>query len=385
MDAADGYKDSLDEILELIPKHFVDKGPYSKKLYKLIGEGLKYYDRTNQNNMTLTVLTGDNMIMKAAGIYFPNQIQEHIKTNLYKQLHYRYHFPNDRIMNVYFGLLDKQIVNYQAYHDMMRLVISWAYTCIKYSYKVCSRRQTIYFYLTDFKKILPHSNITTLDYNHINTGVTTRCAENNETIIYRKEEWFKVYIHEMMHSYGFDISDTYRGMISEEIKKLFEIKSSMKIEEAYVEVWARIINSGYASYFAAENEKDFEQLFLFTMEVERLFAVIQAQKVLGFMNLSYDLVVTKGTRIAYNLYRERTNVFSYYILTAMFLNKPYDFMRFCSKINKKWLRFDNTVKAVKELESYIKSNYKDDAFLKNIRRKYKTRNRGLRMTLIEVN
>ena len=28
----------------------------------------------------------------------------------------------------------------------------------------------------------------------------------------------------MMHAFGFDISDTYRGMISEEIKKLFHIK-----------------------------------------------------------------------------------------------------------------------------------------------------------------
>ena len=53
MEVADNYKSTLDEILKLIPKHFVDKGPYSKRLYRLISSGLEYYDRTNENNMTL--------------------------------------------------------------------------------------------------------------------------------------------------------------------------------------------------------------------------------------------------------------------------------------------------------------------------------------------
>ena len=385
MEVDDEYKSTLDDILNRIPKYFIDKGPYSKRLYNIINSGFNYYDRTNSNNMKLTVLTGKNIEMKAAGPYFPEDVQKHVKQHIHKQLHYTYYFPGDKIVEIYFGLLDEHIVNYQKYHDMMRLIISWAHVCMKYAYKECSKRHKVYFYLSDIKKVLPENQIMTLDYTNINTGVTTRCQPQNETIIYRKEEWFKVYIHEMMHAFGFDISDTYRGMISKEIKKLFHIKSSMKVEEAYVEVWARIINGAYAAYDAAENSDDFEKLFLFTMEVERLFSVMQAQKVLGYMNLTYDMVITPGSRIAYNLYREKTNVFAYFVLTAILMNNPYDFMKLCGKMNKRWIRFDNTIKAVKELESYIKNNYKNKDFLENIQTNYHLHNRGLRMTLIEVN
>lgn len=385
MEVADNYKSTLDEILKLIPKHFVDKGPYSKRLYRLISSGLEYYDRTNENNMTLSILTGENMVVKASGEYYSEIIQESIKKNIKKQLHYKYYFSDDRIVEVYFGLMEAHIVNYQKYHDMMRLIISWAHICMKYAFKECSKRHNIFFYLTDFKKEMPNNNIIVLDRHHVNTGVTTRCKENNETIIYRKEEWFKVYVHEMMHAFGFDISETYRNTISAEIKKLFGIKSSMRVEEAYVETWARIINGAYASIQSSENENDFEQLFLFSMEVERLYATIKAQQVLNYMHLSYDSLITKGNRVAYSLYRERTNVFAYYILVAIFMNDPYDFMRLCNKINRKWLRFDNTIKAVKELEKYIKALHLHPDFLENIRKKYRSKNRGLRMSLIEVN
>ena len=54
-------------------------------------------------------------------------------------------------------------------------------------------------------------------------------------------------------------------------------------------------------------------------------------------------------------------------------------------MDKELIRFDNTIKAVKELESYIKNNYKNKDFLENIQTNYHLHNRGLRMTLIEVN
>ena len=385
MEVDDDYKSTLDDILDRIPKYYINKGPYSKRLYEIINSGLRFYDKTNSNNMKLNILTGKKIIMKASGPYFPEEVQHHIKENIHKQLHYTYYFPGDKIVEIYFGLLNEHIVNYDKYHDMMRLIISWAHVCMKYAFKHCSKRHKVYFYLSDIKKVLPNNQIVTLDYNHVNTGVTTRCQPENETIIYRKEEWFKVYIHEMMHAFGFDISDTYRRMISKDISKLFYIKSSMKIEEAYVEVWARIINGAYAAIKVADNSKDFDRLFLFTMEVERLFSVMQAQKVLSYMNLTYDIVTTPGSRIAYNLYREKTNVFSYYVLTAILMNNPYDFMKLCNNMNKKWIRFDNTIKAVKELENYIKAVYKNSDLLENIRRNYSLHNRGLRMTLIEVN
>ena len=46
-----------------------------------------------QNNMKLTILTGNNIEMKAAGPYFPEDVQNILKQNIHKQLHYTYYFP----------------------------------------------------------------------------------------------------------------------------------------------------------------------------------------------------------------------------------------------------------------------------------------------------
>ena len=103
------------------------------------------------------------------------------------------------------------------------------------------------------------------------------------------------------------------------------------------------------------------------------------------MNLNYSTVLSKDNRLAYGLYREKTNVFAYYILTAMIMNDPYAFMKICARINKKWLRFDNTVKAVKELDGFIRLAALEPTFMKNMEKDYGLKNRGLRMSLIEVN
>ena len=385
MEVDDRYKNTLDIILKDIPKSFVKKGKHSERLYDLIRDGFDFYDSTNINNMVLSVLTEKNMIIKTASSYFPKSIQHRVQEDMKKQLHYTYYLPGDRIVNVYIGLMDNNIVNYQKYHDMMRLIISWAHICTKYSYKECSKKQNIYIYPTKLEKVLPMNEVVVLGTEHVNTAVTTRCSANNETIIYRQEEWFKVYVHEMMHSYGLDINDSYNLLINNLVKKLFNVRSSMKVAEAYVETWARIINGAYAAVMFSESKEDFEELFLFTMEVERLFSVIQAQKVLAYMNLTYNNVIERGSRLSANLYRENSNVFAYYILTAMLMNDPYTFLQFCSRINRKWIRFDNTLSAVKELENYIKLAHMDPTFIKNMETNFQVKDKGLRMSLIDVN
>lgn len=386
MEVSDRYKKSLNEILKIIPKQYFKKGTTSVRLYKLISSGLKFYDSTNNKNMILSVLTGKNMIYKRAGRYFPHTIQQHVRDNMKRQLHYTYYFPNEKKLDIFIGLMDDNIIDYQKYHEMMRLIISWIHIALKYSNEECSKKHEIYFYMTDFYKTLPQNEIVVLGEKNINSALTTRCSVyGNETIIYRKEEWFKVFIHEMMHAYGFDISPNYKDLIGTHIEKMFSIKTKMEIAEGYVETWARIINGAYAAYLFSEGQDDFEELFLFTMEVERIFSVIQAQKVLMYMNLTYTEILTKGSRVAEHLYREKTHAFCYYILTAALMNDPYNFMNFCSKTNNKWFKFDNTVKSIYDLTEYIKNACIDPVFMENMNMSFNIKSKGLRMSLIDVN
>ena len=47
MEVDDEYKSTLDDILNRMPKYFIDKGPYAKRLYNIINSGFNYYDKTN--------------------------------------------------------------------------------------------------------------------------------------------------------------------------------------------------------------------------------------------------------------------------------------------------------------------------------------------------
>ena len=85
-----------------------------------------------------------------------------------------------------------------------------------------------------------------------------------------------------------------------------------------------------------------------------MFSAIQAYRILAFMNIAYSDVINKGSVIAKTLYKEKSNVFAYYILSATFLSNPYRFLRWCGKYNTNWLQFNNSPYAVKEFEGFIK-------------------------------
>ena len=122
-------------------------------------------------------------------------------------------------------------------------------------------------------------------YN-VNTGLTWACAPNGEIIIYRKEEWFKVLIHELFHSLCFDFSNINMSkLIINKITKLFYIKHcKFDISESYSEFWSNIINSMLISYEFTDNFKDFLEQFEMFHTIEKYFSIFQCIKVLHQMN-----------------------------------------------------------------------------------------------------
>jgi L-rhamnose isomerase len=66
--------------------------------------------------------------------------------------------------------------------------------------------EKIYIYHTSLLKILPNTNVDILNENNVNTAFTRTCPSNSEIVVFRKEEWFKVFIHETFHSFGIDFA-----------------------------------------------------------------------------------------------------------------------------------------------------------------------------------
>ena len=80
------------------------------------------------------------------------------------------------------------------------------------------------------------------------------------------------------------------------------------------------------------------------------------------MGLKYsDLYVKEGGNHDYlrtNLYRENTHVFSYYILTSIFMNQYIDFLLWCDNHNTSLFKFNKTDYNFKEFIKLIEDNYR---------------------------
>ena len=291
--------------------------------------------------------------------YFPQIIQTYIKDNEQKQFVFSCGNVGNREINIHFTLFAESSV--EKYIQHVRLMYTWLSICAKYATKYCTNTLNIYVYPTPFNKNLPENTTTTLGPENVNTAFTQACAPIGQLIIFREEEWFKVFIHETFHTYGLDFSQSNIGALKKELISLFPIESDFDIYEAYTETWARIINCALCGYNALGNKKDRKTFFInldFCLELERMFALYQCVKVIGFMGLTYDdLHSTESHALRKGLYRENTHVFSYYVLTAVFLNDYQGFILWCKEHNEVLLRFNPTPMNFMAFTEYIKSVY----------------------------
>ena len=173
-----------------------------------------------------------------SSFYFPAQIQRYITAEEKYQLIFT--LPN---ITIYFTLFNEsdllEIDTYIKYVELMRV---WLHICMQYK-KSCAKTISIYVYFSPFLKLLPEERSADgdeiLSPTHVNTAFTQRCVPHGEIVIYRQEEWFKVFIHETFHAFGLDFGSP---KLDQALKALFPIESKYDAAEAYTETWARIIN-----------------------------------------------------------------------------------------------------------------------------------------------
>jgi hypothetical protein len=277
-----------------------------------------------------------------------------------------------REIQVIFTLFaEEQLKQIKIYTQYVRMMYIWLHICGQYAHKACTETLNVFIYPTPFLKKLPTSPVTTIGPEHINTAFTMACVKNGQIIIFREEEWFKVFIHETFHSYGLDFATQDHGSLKNVLREIFPINSDFDIYEAYTETWARIINCAFCSFNALSHEKkkDPKGFILnmnFCLEMERMFALYQCIKVLGFMGLRYNNIYKKENTYLRHLYKENTHVFAYYIMTAIFLNDQQGFMLWCKKNNKSLLKFQSSPDTFKSFAAYISSVYECISLLNGI-------------------
>jgi len=172
-----------------------------------------------------------------------------------------------------------------------------------------------FLYLLDFPKQLDlsKSNITTAECN---TATTTFYSLENkiEIALWRKEEWQKVFYHELIHAFSIDTIISPMKEQEQQIKRMF-LHYNNTIREAYTEILATRLAS-------KENLKD-----------EALFIGAQVNKLIYFMEHNEPIIETKSSNLnnrsgiehidaffnnPSRLLDSTTNTSSYYVLKSIY-------------------------------------------------------------------
>ena len=368
-------------------------------IYNDIHNAYKKVDLLSETDCFKSVVDDDNKPDNYDAKYFPQQIRSYIEKHSSSSSSVTYNCPiGERKIKIVFTLFSDTNENKKLDNDA-KMIYVWLTLCSVYANKTCSKSLTIYIYKTPFDKSLPENSMTTLSSEHVNTAFTMSCLPKNEIVIYRNEEWFKVFIHESFHAFGLDFSmfNSTKNIIHDGLSTLFPIKSAFNSYESYTETWARIINCCFYSYNALTNKKDKKQFIInstFCLELERMFTIYQCNKVLRFMGLQYTDICNSGDKnvslsLRKNLYRENTNVFAYYIMSAMFMNNYFAFLNWCdenntveghdnnnnnnnsnsnsnSNNNNNIIKFKNTENNYKSFIHYISRHYKCEDLIEGI-------------------
>jgi hypothetical protein len=348
-----------------------------KELYHDIFDAYMYLSNIKKRGKYFTVhvknISNENYITRPAifGINsFPPQILKHINDHAVSELSYEFSMYGRNVKLIFTSeeqLVQSKIKMFNKYVDT---IILWLHILHKYASNNCSKKLIVYFYFTSLKKMLPSSKIYTIDQIHVNTGFTTTCPKDAEIVIFRKEEWFKVLIHETFHNFGLDFSGMDNSESTRCILDIFKVNSEVNLFESYTEFWAEIMNVLFCSFFSLKDKSNFEEFLSYTefyMNFERLYSFFQLVKTLDFMGLSYhELFLNDPSNKSKLLYKEKTNVLAYYILTTILINNYQGFLFWCKKYNSSLLQFKTNNNNVRHFCRFIHDNYKTPSMIKGV-------------------
>lgn len=366
----------------------VDKTTYM--LYDLIIKADKYVRKKKKGmcfNYTLTKINMVSQIPKPDMYditFFPKEIQTYIDNNTEHALQFKCMIKEREItINIIISdKLDSHMVLMLS--NYVYKIYMWIYVIGSLSSKECSNHLELYLYMTPFEKKLPDNQMTILDARHVNSGFTTGCKKSTQIVLFRTEEWFKVFIHETFHNFGLDFSDMNLSSINRSITQLFNMNIEYNIYESYCETWARIINTMFYTYLSLpikekENQSMFINTFNSNMEIESRHSLYQLSKILAFLDLKYEIVTTKNidnVTICNHLYKENTSVFSYYIITGLLINNYKDFLSWCYSNNNIIIQFKKTPSNLDKYVELIKKSSQNKHIIKNIKQLEKHINVG---------
>jgi hypothetical protein len=372
--------------------------PILENLYKQIHSNSKKIMFHNFDPPLIKEIDTYHKLTNYGGIddsFIGKDIRDYIKDQSAYEIIYEHTLSTGETVTVFF-IIPEFVESTELINKFILIILTWFEFIYPYATKKCGKKLDVFIYLTPFKKILPE-NGETIGKDNVNTAYTTSCAPHGKIVIYRSEEWFKVLIHETFHVLGLDFSHHPNDSITKELKKIFPVNSDIKLFEGYTEAWAEILNCLFVSYYRTKSKKEFLSRFERCMTIERDFSVYQMLKVLNYMNLRYSDLYSSNPKAQMrrlHFYKEESNVFAYYIITALLLFNVDKFLMWCYENNGNLIRYSYSYANNASFIDLISRTYRSDSFKSFIacvnaneiwsNRNYRELQKTMRMSIIDL-
>jgi hypothetical protein len=279
-----------------------------------------------------------------------------------------------------------------------------------------NNKQILYYFPTPLKKRI-NNNTHILGVNECNTGYSHLeslyekkedihcCHSNGNIYIFRKEEHYKVLIHELIHACYKD-----RDMILSDENELFSknfcVNQQILLNESYTETIATILNLFYLHIILYNNKsknkliskinnkkyisKNKNMKILELMYInETKYSFYTMAKILNFykINSINDFTKYSNQKGCNTVFLQETNVFSYYIVKPLLLYNINKFSAFLKKYTDNFsvVSQDCVKYFSKMILNIIHNDKKIQNIIKMLLLKFKNcKNKSLRLTLYEI-
>lgn len=315
---------------------------------------------------------------KMSSKYFPYEIQELIHRKSDKCTQINLLTPLRKIHIDLIFIKDEDYSQSQIDKYMNLLVLWFSFLDIITPNHNVNKVLEIKIYLTKERKIFPPQNIE-LSSKHVNSALTYLCQEKGDILIYREEEWFKVLLHECIHSYCLDFSNIDQNALHQCLQKKFPIEiHDPHYSETYTEVWAEIMNVALLSF--SKHFETFSLQFEFYLQIEITHSISKATQLLRRNNSSFERLREK------TIFKQNTHVYEYHILKTILLFSSDNFLMFCLYNNgEMMIPFVNNKNTMTLLCKVIGRSYENPTFFKSIKKLEELQvNTSLRMSLCEL-
>lgn len=172
------------------------------------------------------------------------------------------------------------------------------------------------------KKILPSRAGQILDAVHVNSGYSMLSSQSVPSVdIWRSEEFFKLILHETIHSIGADkLHINKHDLQTFQNRFALQQQEPLLLEETYTEILALVFHC-----FAIADQSNAS--FLEILNFERTFAILQTAKLLRHFGMGSFSDVLQGPSAPFR-FRETTNAFCYFVLKSAVLHDMSLFLNF---------------------------------------------------------